>query len=997
MRFDFGAGAVEDGWTQVLASDEYSDEKGYGFVFGDGLAAAGSDKAYSSGATELTAVADDCVLGWDATNPMEFDVKVPNGTYEVTYYIFNGAGGVYNQVTAEDVTFSDVRRGNGSKEFTNETKEVTVSDGTLNIVNKSSKSGQPGLYFTGIVIKDVNYDEWLKNNTSTDTASTDNEAAEESQPSDEQAMEAQSAEEELTISLNNVRTVAASESTEEDTVKYYSYVDKTVKPDTTYRYKIAAVVDGKTSFMSRELELHTLVDIASIDEFSLPNLVQNQVLAAGQKLADLLPAQLSVTDTNNNKTVANVKWDVTNVDIKTPGEYKVIGTVAGWDAPIEKTVKVVPNVSTGYAKYEDITVIVGNQPTLPTKLTATFLNGQTIAGTVTWDTSNLDVNTVGEYVLKGTSDLAVGEITITVKVVANYIVSLYTRYWEIYLNETEYTLPDNVYAVWADGTASYVSAEWDKTTPVDVTVLGTTKLTGTVEGFDGTAELELTVDYPVAKRFDFGIEGSAVEDGWIGVLGNVKNGTKTLEKLGSAYSKDKGYGFLDGKQTNQGRDEGAYKPGTQLPDNVYRDYIMPDGNTFRVDVPNGKYIVELVGGCGLGSSKIEAKVQGESISVSNGKATYAVGEIETVVTEGYIDIEFVGSLSRTCAVIVRTVSVDGKEEPEEPSTEAPTEKPSEEPSTEAPTEAPSEEPSTEAPTEVPSEEPSTEAPTEAPGEEPSTEAPTEAPSVKPSTEAPTETPSVKPSTEAQAEKPSVKQSTEKSSEAATETSGTGYEYRGHVGELTVDVVPDVVKEKLNCSTTEEVAELLARMITENEAVRILPDVKAENTMVFDYVIKIKRSNGEWTDASEEELSAGVEVVLPYPENTSRDGFDFVIGHLIVSGDNAGEMEYFDPEKTEEGLKIIITSASPFVIGWKAVDNNEQPVSEENSKDNTEVTTAENATSQQNESNAVSAEKTADKDGGIQIIIPMLIVLVVIALAAAVLAVIAKRKKTTKKK
>ena len=1006
LRFDFGAGAVEDGWTQVLASDEYSDEKGYGFVFGDGLAAVGSDKAYSSGATELTAVADDCVLGWDATNPMEFDVKVPNGKYNVTYYIYNGSGYVYNKITAEDVVLGDVRRGNSDKQFTSLTAEVEVTDGVLNIVNQSSKSNMLSLYFTGLEIKDVNYDEWLKNNTSTDTASTDNEAAEESQPSDEQAMEAQSAEEGLTISLNNVRTVAASENTEEDTVKYYSYADKTVKPDTTYRYKIAAVVDGKTSFMSRELEIHTLVDIASIDEFSLPELVQDQVLAEGQKLADLLPAQLSVTDANNNKTVANVKWDVTNVDIKTPGEYKVIGTVAGWDTPIEKTVKVVPNVSTGYAKYEDITVIVGNQPTLPTKLTATFLNGQTIAGTVTWDTSNLDVNTVGEYVLKGTSNLSVGEITITVKVAANYIVSLYTRYWEIYLNETEYTLPNNVYAVWADGTASYVSAEWDKTTHVDVTVLGTTKLTGTVEGFDGTAELELTVDYPVAKRFDFGIEGSAVEDGWIGVLGNVKNGTKTLEKLGSAYSKDKGYGFLDGKQTNQGRDEGAYKPGTQLPDNVYRDYIMPDGNTFRVDVPNGKYIVELVGGCGLGSSKIEAKVQGESISVSNGKATYAVGEIETVVTEGYIDIEFVGSLSRTCAVIVRTVSVDGKEEPEEPPTEAPTEKPSEEPSTEAPTEKPSEEPSTEAPTEAPSGEPSTEAPTEAPSGEPSTEAPTEAPSKESSTEAPTEAPSKESSTEAPTEKPSkesstevpgVKPSTETSSEAATETSGTDYEYRGHVGELTVDKIPDVVKEKLNCSTAEEVAELLARMITENGAVRILPDVKAENTMVFDYVIKIKRSNGEWTDASEEELSAGVEAVLPYPENTSRDGFDFVIGHLIVSGDNAGEMEYFDPEKTEEGLKIIITSASPFVIGWKAVENNEQPVSEESSKDNTEVTTAENATSQQNESNAVSAEKTADKDGGIQIIIPMLIVLVVIALAAAVLAVIAKRKKTTKKK
>ena len=946
LRFDFGAGAVEDGWTQVLASDEYSDEKGYGFVFGDGLAAAGSEKKYTSNAESLAAVADDCVLGWDATNPMEFDVKVPNGKYNVTYYIYNGSGYVYNKITAEGVVLGDVRRGNSDKQFTSLTAEVEVTDGVLNIVNQSSKSKMLSLYFTGLEIKDVNYDEWLKNNTSTDTASTDTEAAEESQPSDEQAMEAQSAEEELTISLNNVRTVAASESTEEDTVKYYSYVDKTVKPDTTYRYKIAAVVDGKTSFMSRELELHTLVDIASIDEFSLPELVQDQVLAEGQKLADLLPAQLSVTDTNNNKTVANVKWDVTNVDIKTPGEYKVIGTVAGWDTPIEKTVKVVPNVSTGYAKYEDITVIVGNEPTLPTKLTATFLNGQTIAGTVTWDTSNLDVNTVGEYVLKGTSNLAVGEITITVKVVANYIESLYTRYWEIYLNETEYTLPNNVYAVWADGTASYVSAEWDKTIPVDVTVLGTTKLTGTVEGFDGTAELELTVDYPVAKRFDFGIEGSAVEDGWIGVLGNVKNGTKSLEELGSAYSKDKGYGFLDGKQTNQGRDEGAYKPGTQLPDNVYRDYIMPDGNTFRVDVPNGKYIVELVGGCGLGSSKVEAKVQNESISVSNGKATYAVGEIEAVVTEGYIDIEFVGSLSRTCAVIVRTVSVDDKDEPEEPSTEEPT---TEEPTTEEPT---TEEPTTE--------EPTTEEPTQTPSEEP--------------TQAPTETPSGK------------------------------TEFKGEVGELTDDVISDTVKEKLNLKTVEEIVKYLEKMITENDgANKILPNVDAKNTTVFDFVVKIKRGNGEWTQASEDELKTGVDAVIPYPENTAKDGFEFVIGHLIVSGDNAGTMEYFKPEKTDAGLKIHITSASPFVIGWKAVGNSEQPTTEApatqpaTEQPATEVTTANGETTQQTESTAARAEaedaETGDRAGAM---IPMLVILMVIALAAAAFVVVDKRKNIIKK-
>ena len=1041
-QFDIGTKKGNaDGFVQV-GNDVYDAEKGYGFSEDTVVADYANKGTYIAVSDDSEAVEYACQdVAYAEKGKLEFKIDVDEaGTYTVNVYAgaFGGSAGATLSINGTDMgAIADSIEITSTSDIV-KSLEVTVDDGgqiTVICNNDSARAPLSAIVITKKVPvyaseQMLNKSEAVFESESESTSEldtvADTEAAEIEADADEAEsesaseadadeaesestseadtdvaeteaeIETESAEDELTISLNNVRVVTASENTDEDTVKYFSYVDKNVAPDTTYRYKIAAVVDGRTSFMSREIELHTLVDIASLDDFTLPELVQDQVLAAGQTLSDLLPAQLGVTDTNGNKTFANVKWNVSDVDITTPGEYTVVGVIAGWDEPIVKSVTVVPNVLTGYASFEDVTVIVGNEPTLPSKITITYKNGTTKTETVTWDKSGLNIKTVGDYVLNGTS-ATVSDAKITVKVVDNYITSLYTRYCEIYLNDAEYTLPSDVCAVWADGTTSYVSAVWDNAASIDVTALGTTVLTGTVEGFDGATQLQVTVEYPVAKRFDFGITGSAVEDGWIGIAANPKSGKKTVEELGIAYSESTGYGFLDGTKVFEGRDEGLYKVGGQLADSVYRDFIMPDGNTFRVDVPNGKYIVELVGGCSGGSSTVTAKINGEDITVKNGKAEYAVNEIETVVIEGYIDIEFVGSLSRTCAVIVRTVSVDGKEEPEEPPTEAPTETPSEEPSTEAPTEAPSEEPSTEAPTEAPSEEPSTEAPTEAPSEEPSTEAPTEAPSEESSTEAPTEAPSVKPSTEAQAEKPSVKPSTEKSGEAATETSGTGYEYRGYVGELTVDMIPDVVKEKLNCSTAEEVEELLARMITENEAVRILPDVKAENTMVIDYVIKIKRSNGEWTDASEEELSVGVEAVLPYPENTSRDGFDFVIGHLIVSGDNAGKMEYFDPEKTEEGLKIIITSASPFVIGWKAVENNEQPVSEESSKDNTEVTTAENATSQQNESNAVSAEKTADKDGGIQIIIPMLIVLVVIALAAAVLAVIAKRKKTTKKK
>lgn len=207
----------------------------------------------------------------------------------------------------------------------------------------------------------------------------------------------------LTIALNNVRAVMASENENADTVKYYSYVDKTTKPDTTYRYKIAAVVDGKTSFMSRAVEIHTLVDIKSVDvdAIVINDLIQDQVFADGQTLSDLLPSQVNVIDSNDNEAMANIKWDVTNVDIKAVGEYEIIGIIAGWDEPVVKKVNVIENRLTGYVAFDDVIVIVGNKPTLPSKITATFLNGQSVTSDVTWNTDLLDINTIGDYNLTG--------------------------------------------------------------------------------------------------------------------------------------------------------------------------------------------------------------------------------------------------------------------------------------------------------------------------------------------------------------------------------------------------------------------------------------------------------------------------------------------------------------------------------------------------------------------------------------------------------------------
>ncbi|MBQ2804202.1 MAG: hypothetical protein IJF07_09930, partial [Lachnospiraceae bacterium] len=63
----------------------------------------------------------------------------------------------------------------------------------------------------------------------------------------------------------------------------------------------------------------------------------------------------------------------------------------------------------------------------------------------------------------------------------------------------------------------------------------------------------------------------------------------------------------------------------------------------------------------------------------------------------------------------------------------------------------------------------------------------------------------------------------------------------------------------------------------------------------------------------------------------KDKHDFVIGHMVIMGCNGripGIMEYYDPEETEEGLKICIKSASPFVIGWKEAEVSEKEPDDE---------------------------------------------------------------------
>ena len=157
-------------------------------------------------------------------------------------------------------------------------------------------------------------------------------------------------------------------------------------------------------------------------------------------------------------------------------------------------------------------------------------------------------------------------------------------------------------------------------------------------------------------------------------------------------------------------------------------------------------------------------------------------------------------------------------------------------------------------------------------------------------------------------------------------------------EIKDEQIPEEVKNIIKCSTVEQVVEYLKNAVTaSDEASSILNGVSKTNTSVVDISVMITPDGGKtWIKADETNFpSEGADILIPYPEGVDIASNDFIIGHLVAHGYNnakVGSMEYFTPEKTAEGLKIHVTSTSPFVIAWKeAVNNNDTVIAAANDK------------------------------------------------------------------
>lgn len=95
-------------------------------------------------------------------------------------------------------------------------------------------------------------------------------------------------------------------------------------------------------------------------------------------------------------------------------------------------------------------------------------------------------------------------------------------------------------------------------------------------------------------------------------------------------------------------------------------------------------------------------------------------------------------------------------------------------------------------------------------------------------------------------------------------------------------VPNGLADKY-ASTTEIEKALAEKALSANKAF----DIDKVNSVLMDVELQIKNASGKWETVNYDKFpTEGVETVLPYPEGTNKENFDFIIAHMISAGEKA---------------------------------------------------------------------------------------------------------------
>ena len=121
----------------------------------------------------------------------------------------------------------------------------------------------------------------------------------------------------------------------------------------------------------------------------------------------------------------------------------------------------------------------------------------------------------------------------------------------------------------------------------------------------------------------------------------------------------------------------------------------------------------------------------------------------------------------------------------------------------------------------------------------------------------------------------------------------------------ISQVPDNLKNNPDRNTPAKIIGALKQKIEE-----IFKDIE-DNFASYDVELLYRASeNDPWVPAKEEHFP--ITITLPYPDNADRS-FDFTVTHMSST---TGEVERLTPVKTNNGLKVKVTSLSPIAIAWQ---------------------------------------------------------------------------------
>ncbi|MBQ1985455.1 MAG: hypothetical protein II230_04015, partial [Clostridia bacterium] len=96
------------------------------------------------------------------------------------------------------------------------------------------------------------------------------------------------------------------------------------------------------------------------------------------------------------------------------------------------------------------------------------------------------------------------------------------------------------------------------------------------------------------------------------------------------------------------------------------------------------------------------------------------------------------------------------------------------------------------------------------------------------------------------------------------------------------------------------------------------------TVFYEITLKMQKEDGTWEVVTAENFPKnGVKITIPY-NGLDPKKLDFVVTHLISSGDKAGEIEILNHTEGNDGLEAVVYSLSPFAVSYQ---NEEDAVAE----------------------------------------------------------------------